>query len=289
MSFCILCPPHTHTHPKKKQLKGKKFELQIAKSRASVFHEHIPGVCSWSAEVSPQSPSVTSDLHSPIFAPCMWVGYSVTEHWTENKPENAHKKKQGVGVKQTQGHTSRPEWNVSYKVYVETGTVGSLAVRCAQHPQKHFFPVLVARWSWVPRGFLPLLEQGWFWTGEEGRASLPPVSGVLPSTQLLKWTVCDDRTVRFSGGFPEPRSQRPDDIVQEGYPLKHPGGPQDSYLHPISEPPRLSSLSAATLSPKQPREGQAGTSNATWAPTPSLCFPETSSWDRSQSSWEKKK
>ena len=218
---------------------------------ARVFHKHIPGICRWSAEMSPQLPSIVSDCHSPVFAPGVWVGYSVTEtNWTEN----ARKEKQGAGVKQAQCHTSRPEWNVLYKVHMETGTVGSLAVRCAQHPQKHLFPVLVAR-SWVLRGFLPLLEQGWFWMGKEGRASLPPVSGVLLSLHLLKWTVWGDRTVRFSGGFPEPRSWSPDDITQEGCPLKLPAGPQDSYLHPVSEPPRFSSLSDSNLVSPAAKEG----------------------------------
>lgn len=40
-------------------------------------------------------PSIVSDFHSPVFAPGVWVGYSVTEtNWTENARE---KKRGGRG------------------------------------------------------------------------------------------------------------------------------------------------------------------------------------------------
>lgn len=90
-----------------------------------------------------------------------------------------------------------------------------------------------------------------------GRASLPLLFQGSALDQLLKWTVCDDRTVRFSGGFPEPRSQRLDDIVQAGCPLKHPGGPRIPTCIP-SQSPQGAQLSLSNNLVSQAAQGGPG-------------------------------
>ena len=220
----------------------------------------------------------------------MWVGYSVTEtNWTENKPENARKQKRGQGVKRAVSYQSpwmkcliqSTRWNWHSWIF------GS---KMCPAPPKVFLPcagcqmVVSARWVPASAGAGMILDgQG----GQSQSASCFRGSALAPVAKMesVWWQDCKVPWWVPRATLPEARWPN-----AKGVPAEAPSGapgflPASRLRAPMVQLP----LREQTCLPSSPRRARLDTSNATWALTPSLCFPETSSWDRSPPLWEKKR
>ena len=254
---------------------------------ASVFHKHIPGICRWSAEVSPRLPSIVSDFHSPVFAPGVWVGYSVTEtNWTENACE----KKRGAGGKASSASSQSPWMKRLIKSTRGNWHSWIFGSKMCPASPKAFLPragcQMVMSAAWVPASAgagMILDRQG----GQSQPASSFRGSALTPVTKMdsVWWQNCKVLWWVPRATLLEPRRHNAREMPAEAssgapglLPASHLRAPEVQL--PLRQQPCLPSSQGRT---------RLDTSNATWALTPSLCFPETNSWDRSQSLWEKKK
>ena len=254
---------------------------------ARVFHKHIPGICRWSAEMSPQLPSIVSDCHSPVFAPGVWVGYSVTKtNWTEN----ARKEKQGAG-----GKASSVSYQSPWMKRLIQSTHGNWhswifgSKMCPASP-KASLPCagcqMVMSAAWVPAsaGAGMILDgQG----GQSQPASCVRGSALTPFTKMdsVRWQNCKVLWWVPRATLLEPRRHNARGMPAEA----SSGAPGLLPASRLRAPEVQLPLGQQSCLPSSQGRARLDTSNATWALTPSLCFPETSSWDRSQSLWEKKK
>lgn len=214
----------------------------------------------------------------------MWVGYVRTKtNWTENKPENTGEKR-GGGAEDKADSVSHPlpwikcfikstHWN--WHSWIWGGKMTT--------PQNISFLHWSPDGQWVHLGSCLCWGEGQLWTREWGQSQ--PASCFRSSALALIAEMCvwGQRALRFSGGFPEPRFQRPGDTAQQGCQLRLPARPQDFLPAPQLRAPKTHLLlGEQPCLPNSPGRARLGTSNA------NFCFSETSSWDRSQSLWEKK-